>query len=130
MSSGGDDDKSHDHLEVSQPNKARTKKSMRPIDVEYIPKFLSSASERGNTDTHLYVVPFETVDPQAYHTQYHRPHGASSTSQSLHPRRYDVYLQRLFVEHDPYQQIAYRLHLYIHLPQVLLSPVFRLANRK
>ncbi|WMV50844.1 hypothetical protein MTR67_044229 [Solanum verrucosum] len=67
MSSGGYDDRSHEHLGVSQTN--RTKKK--------------------NHDTHLFAVPIGTVDPRAYYPNYRRLVSVSSTSQALPPRRYE-----------------------------------------
>ncbi|KAG5610442.1 hypothetical protein H5410_021723, partial [Solanum commersonii] len=63
MSSGGDSDKHHEHLGVSETNKAKKKKSRRPIDSEDIAGSISSAPERISHDTHLFVVPFGTADP-------------------------------------------------------------------
>ncbi|WMV59298.1 hypothetical protein MTR67_052683, partial [Solanum verrucosum] len=49
----------------------------------------ASAPERITRDTHLFVVPFGTADPRQYYPNYLRPAGASSSSQSLPPRRYE-----------------------------------------
>uniref|UniRef100_M1B322 Uncharacterized protein n=1 Tax=Solanum tuberosum TaxID=4113 RepID=M1B322_SOLTU len=95
MSSGGDGDRHREHLGVSQTNKAKKNKSARrPIDPEDIPVSISSVPERISHDTHLFVVLFGTADPRTYYPNYHRPVGASSTSQALPPRRYeDIPLQ-------------------------------------
>ncbi|KAK6773747.1 hypothetical protein RDI58_028985 [Solanum bulbocastanum] len=50
--------------------------------------YISSALERINHDTHLFVVPFGTADPQQYYPNYCRPLGTSSTSQPLPTRCY------------------------------------------
>uniref|UniRef100_M1BDW5 Uncharacterized protein n=1 Tax=Solanum tuberosum TaxID=4113 RepID=M1BDW5_SOLTU len=46
--------------------------------------------ERITHDTHLFVVPFGTADPRQYYPNYRRPVCASSTSQALPSRRYEV----------------------------------------
>ncbi|KAG5571982.1 hypothetical protein H5410_061748 [Solanum commersonii] len=89
MSSGGDGDRHHKHLGVSQTKQAKKKKSRRPIDPEDIARSISSAPERISHDTHLFVVPFGTADPRQYYPNYCRPLGASSTSQALPARRYE-----------------------------------------
>ncbi|KAG5632412.1 hypothetical protein H5410_004129 [Solanum commersonii] len=89
MASGGEGNRSREHLEVSQPNKSKKKKSMRPIDPEDIPQFLSSTPERITHDTHLLSVSFNMADPRAYYPNYCRLVGASSTSQTLNPRHYE-----------------------------------------
>ncbi|KAG5602435.1 hypothetical protein H5410_033805 [Solanum commersonii] len=64
MSSGGDGDRHHEHLKVSQTKQAKKKKSRRPIDPEDIAEFISSAPERISHNTHIFVVPFDTADPR------------------------------------------------------------------
>ena len=88
MSSGGDGDRHHEHLGVSQTKQAK-KKSGRPIDPEDIVGSISSAPERISHNTHLFAVPFGTADPRQYYPNYCRPVGASSTSQALPSRRYE-----------------------------------------
>ncbi|KAG5599293.1 hypothetical protein H5410_030663 [Solanum commersonii] len=66
MSSGRDSDRDREHLGVSQTNKGKTKKSMRPIDSEDIPGSISSTLERINHDTHLFAILFEALPPQRY----------------------------------------------------------------
>ncbi|KAG5600108.1 hypothetical protein H5410_031478 [Solanum commersonii] len=90
ISLGGDGDRHREHLEVSRTKQAKKKKSSRPIDPEDIVGSISSAPERINHDTHLFVVPFGTTDPRQYYPNYRRPVGASSTSQALPSRRYEV----------------------------------------
>ncbi|WMV18370.1 hypothetical protein MTR67_011755 [Solanum verrucosum] len=75
MSSGGEGVRFREHLGVSQPNKAKKKKSRRPVDFEDISGFLYSTPERINHDTYLLVVPFGTTDPRAYYHKYRRPAG-------------------------------------------------------
>ncbi|KAG5595110.1 hypothetical protein H5410_036342 [Solanum commersonii] len=58
MSSGGEGDRSREHLGISQPNKTEKKKSRRLIDHEDIPGFFPSAPERITHDTYLITVPF------------------------------------------------------------------------
>ncbi|KAG5610754.1 hypothetical protein H5410_022035 [Solanum commersonii] len=71
-------------------------KSGGPIDPEDIPGSISSTPERISHHTHLFVVLFGTTDPRAYYPNYHRPVGASSTSQALPQRRYeDIPLQAI-----------------------------------
>ncbi|KAK6791772.1 hypothetical protein RDI58_010853 [Solanum bulbocastanum] len=89
MSSGSDADTHHEHLAVSQTNKAKKKKSRRPIDPEHILGSISSVPERISHDTHLFVVSFGTADPRAYYPNYRRSISASSTSQALPSRRYE-----------------------------------------
>ncbi|KAG5595527.1 hypothetical protein H5410_036759 [Solanum commersonii] len=89
MSSGGDGDRHREHLGISQTKQAKKKKSRRPIDPEDIAGSISSALERISHDTHLFVVPFSTADPQKYYPNYCRPVGASSTSRPLPSRRYE-----------------------------------------
>uniref|UniRef100_M1DAP7 Uncharacterized protein n=1 Tax=Solanum tuberosum TaxID=4113 RepID=M1DAP7_SOLTU len=89
MSSGGDGDRHREHLGVSQTNKDKKNKSRRPIDPEDIPGSISSTPECISHDTHLFAPPFGTADPRAYYPNYRRPVSASSTSQALHPRRYE-----------------------------------------
>ncbi|KAH0679175.1 hypothetical protein KY284_020260 [Solanum tuberosum] len=90
MSSGGDCDRHREHLGVSQTNKAKMKKSTRrPIDPEDISGSISSAPERISHDTHLFSISFGMADPRQYYPNYHQIVGASSTSQSLCPRRYE-----------------------------------------
>ena len=89
MSSGGDSDRHREHLGVSQTKQAKKKKSRRPIDPEDIAGSISSAPERINHDTHLFVVRFGTADPRQYYPNYRRPIGASSTSHALPSRRYE-----------------------------------------
>ncbi|WMV51391.1 hypothetical protein MTR67_044776 [Solanum verrucosum] len=89
MSSGSDNDRHHEHLEVSQTKQAKKKKSRRPIDPEDIAGSISSAPERINHDTHLFAIPFGTADPRQYYPNYRRPVGASATSQPLPSRRYE-----------------------------------------
>ncbi|WMV41490.1 hypothetical protein MTR67_034875 [Solanum verrucosum] len=86
---GGDGDRHREHLGVSQTKQAKKKKSRRPIDHEDIVGSISSAAERISHDTHLFVVPFGTVDPRQYYPNYRRLVGASSTSQALPSRRYE-----------------------------------------
>ncbi|WMV49726.1 hypothetical protein MTR67_043111 [Solanum verrucosum] len=88
MSSGGDGDRHHEHLGVSQTKQAKKKKSRRPINLEDIAGSISSAPERISHDTHLFAVPFGTVDPRQYYLNYRRPVSASATSQPLPSRRY------------------------------------------
>ncbi|KAG5614975.1 hypothetical protein H5410_014799 [Solanum commersonii] len=80
MSSGGDSDRHREHLGVSQTKQAKKKKSRRPIDPEDIVGSISSAPECISHDTHLFVVPFGTVNPRQYYPNYHRLVDASSTS--------------------------------------------------
>ncbi|WMV13761.1 hypothetical protein MTR67_007146 [Solanum verrucosum] len=61
MSSCGDSDRSHEHLGVSQTNRAKKKKSRRFIDHEAVPGAISSAPEHISHDNHLFVVPFGTA---------------------------------------------------------------------
>uniref|UniRef100_M1DF15 Uncharacterized protein n=1 Tax=Solanum tuberosum TaxID=4113 RepID=M1DF15_SOLTU len=89
MSSGGDGDRHHEHLRVSQTKQSKKKKSRRPIDPEDIAGSISSAPERISHDTHLFVVPFGTADPRQYYPNYRRPVDASATSQPLPSRRYE-----------------------------------------
>uniref|UniRef100_M1DXW8 Uncharacterized protein n=1 Tax=Solanum tuberosum TaxID=4113 RepID=M1DXW8_SOLTU len=89
MSSSSDGDRSREHLGVSQTNRAKKKKSRRPIDLEDIPGSISSAPERISHDTHLFDVSFGTTDPRAYYPNYRQPVGASSISQALPPRHYE-----------------------------------------
>ncbi|WMV32666.1 hypothetical protein MTR67_026051 [Solanum verrucosum] len=89
MSSGGDDDRHHEHLGVSQTKQAKKKKSRRSIDPEDIAGSISSAPERISHDTHLFAIPFGMADPRQYYPNYRRPVGASSTSQALPSRRYE-----------------------------------------
>ncbi|WMV29013.1 hypothetical protein MTR67_022398 [Solanum verrucosum] len=89
MSSGGDGDRSREHLGVSQTNRAKKKNSRRTIDLEDIPGSISSAPECINHDTHLFDVLFGTADPRACYPNYHRPVDASSISQALPPRHYE-----------------------------------------
>ncbi|KAG5610733.1 hypothetical protein H5410_022014 [Solanum commersonii] len=89
MSLGGDDDRSREHLGVSQTNREKKKKSRRPIDPKDIPGSISSAPESISHDTHFFVVSFGMADPQTYYPNYHRPVGASSTSQKFPPRHYE-----------------------------------------
>ncbi|KAK6784126.1 hypothetical protein RDI58_017580 [Solanum bulbocastanum] len=56
MSSYGDGDRHREHLGLSQTKQAKKKKSRRPIDPEDISVSISSAPERINHDTHLFVV--------------------------------------------------------------------------
>ncbi|KAG5571368.1 hypothetical protein H5410_061134 [Solanum commersonii] len=83
MSLGGDGDRHHKHLGVSQTKQAK-KKSRRPIDPEDIAGSISSMPERINHDTHLFVIPYGTADPRQYYPNYHRPIDALATSQPLH----------------------------------------------
>ncbi|WMV37654.1 hypothetical protein MTR67_031039 [Solanum verrucosum] len=83
--SGGDSDRHREHLGVSQTKQAKKRKSRRPIDLEDIAGSISSVPERISHDTHLFVVPFGTADPQQYYPNYRRPVGAFSTSQTLPP---------------------------------------------
>uniref|UniRef100_M1ACT0 Uncharacterized protein n=1 Tax=Solanum tuberosum TaxID=4113 RepID=M1ACT0_SOLTU len=85
----GDSDTHREHLGVSQTKQAKKKKSRRPIDLEDIAGSISFALECISHDTHLFVVPFGTTDPWQYYPNYHRPVGASSTSQELPSRRYE-----------------------------------------
>ncbi|KAG5582186.1 hypothetical protein H5410_052813 [Solanum commersonii] len=65
-------------------------------DPEDIPGSISSTLELIIHDTHLFVVPFGTANPQQYYPNYRQPVGASSTSQTLAPRRYeDLNLQAI-----------------------------------
>ncbi|WMV30240.1 hypothetical protein MTR67_023625 [Solanum verrucosum] len=89
MSSGGDGDRHCEHLGVSQTKQAKRKKSRRPIDPEDTAGDISSAPERISHDTYIFDVPFGTADPRQYYPNYRRPVGASSTSQSLPPERYE-----------------------------------------
>ncbi|WMV19944.1 hypothetical protein MTR67_013329 [Solanum verrucosum] len=50
---------------------------------------ISSAPERINHDTHLFVVPFGTTDPRQYYPNYRRPVCASYISQALASRCYE-----------------------------------------
>ncbi|XP_015161026.1 uncharacterized protein [Solanum tuberosum] len=89
MSSGGDSDRHHEHLGVSQTKHAKKKKSRRPIDPEDITGSISSAPERISHDTYLFAVPFGTADPRQYYPNYRRPVSASATSHPLPSRRYE-----------------------------------------
>ncbi|KAG5598970.1 hypothetical protein H5410_030340 [Solanum commersonii] len=89
MSSGGDSDRHREHLGVNQTKQAKKKKSRRPIDPQDIAGSISSAPERINHDTHLFVVPFDTADPRQYYPNYCRPVDALSTSHALPSRRYE-----------------------------------------
>uniref|UniRef100_M1DA12 Uncharacterized protein n=1 Tax=Solanum tuberosum TaxID=4113 RepID=M1DA12_SOLTU len=96
MSSGGDGERHREHLGVSQTNKAKKKKSRRPIDPGDIPGSISFVPERISHDTHLFDVPFGMADPRQYYLNFRRPVGASSTSQALPSRRYeDLTLQAI-----------------------------------
>ncbi|WMV33114.1 hypothetical protein MTR67_026499 [Solanum verrucosum] len=66
MSSGGDGDRHHEHLGVSQTKQAKKKKSRRPIDPEDIAESISSAPEHISHDTHLFAVPFEALPSRRY----------------------------------------------------------------
>ncbi|KAG5608391.1 hypothetical protein H5410_019672, partial [Solanum commersonii] len=74
----GDGDRHREHLGVSQTKHAKKKKSKRPIDHEDIAGSISSALERISRDTHLFVVPFSTVNPRQYYPNYRRPVGTPS----------------------------------------------------
>ncbi|KAH0696233.1 hypothetical protein KY290_013588 [Solanum tuberosum] len=89
MSSGGDGDRHHEHLGVSQTKHAKNKKFRKPIGPEDIAGSISSAPERISHDTHLFAVPFGTTDPRQYYPNYCRPVGALATSQPLPSRRYE-----------------------------------------
>ncbi|WMV60316.1 hypothetical protein MTR67_053701 [Solanum verrucosum] len=54
-----------------------------------IKRSIFSAPERISHDTHIFAVPFGTVDPRQYYPNYRRPVGASSTSQALPSQRYE-----------------------------------------
>ncbi|KAK6780157.1 hypothetical protein RDI58_022341 [Solanum bulbocastanum] len=71
MSSGGDSDRHHQNLRVSQTKQAKKKKSRRPKDPEDIAGSISSALERISHDTHLFAIPFGTADPQQYYPNYY-----------------------------------------------------------
>ncbi|WMV30776.1 hypothetical protein MTR67_024161 [Solanum verrucosum] len=83
----------NDGIETSeeeyQTKQAKKKKFRRPIDPKDIAGSISSAPERINHDTHLFIVPFGTADPRQYYPNCRRPIGASSTSQAFPSRRYD-----------------------------------------
>ncbi|KAG5570563.1 hypothetical protein H5410_060329 [Solanum commersonii] len=85
----GDGDRHRENLGVSQTKQAKKKKSRRQIDCEDIAGSISSAPERISHDTHLFAIPFGTVDPRQYYLNYRRPVGASSTSRPLPSRRYE-----------------------------------------
>ncbi|KAK6775851.1 hypothetical protein RDI58_026852 [Solanum bulbocastanum] len=85
----GDGDKHRQNLGVSQTKQANKKKSRRPIDLEDIAGSISFAPERISHDTHLFVVPFGTANPQQYYPNYRRPLSTSSTSQPLSARCYE-----------------------------------------
>jgi len=70
MSSGGDSDRHREHLGVIQTKQAKKKKSRRPIDPEDIAGSISSAPKRISHDTHLFDVPFGTVDHRQYYPNY------------------------------------------------------------
>ncbi|KAG5595271.1 hypothetical protein H5410_036503 [Solanum commersonii] len=77
---GGDSDRHHEHLGVSQTKQAKNKKSRRPIDPEDIAGSISFVPERINHDTYILAIPFGTADTRQYYPNYRRPIGASSTS--------------------------------------------------
>ena len=82
MSLGGESDRHREHLGVSQTKHVKKKKSRRPIDPEDIPGSISSVPECINHDTHLIFL-FGMADLRAYYPNYHRPVGASPTSEAF-----------------------------------------------
>ncbi|WMV33914.1 hypothetical protein MTR67_027299 [Solanum verrucosum] len=123
MSSGGDDDRHHENLGVSQTKQAKKKKSSRPIDPEDIAGSISSAPERISHDTHLFAVPFGIADPQQYYPNYRRPVGASATSQPLPSRRYvDLPLQVIHRARPLSAASSQMLWLVRHHCRVMIEP--------
>ncbi|KAG5576622.1 hypothetical protein H5410_056756 [Solanum commersonii] len=102
----GDNDRHREHVGVSQTNRAKKKKSRRPIDPEDILGSISFVPECISHDTHLYVVPLGTADPQVYYPNYRRPVGASSTSQALPPRYYEDIPLHAIRRARPYRQLS------------------------
>ncbi|KAK6791323.1 hypothetical protein RDI58_010404 [Solanum bulbocastanum] len=89
LSSDSESDRHREHPGVGQTKQAKNKKFRKPIDPEDIEGSISSAPERINHDTYLFVVPFGTADPRQYYPNYRRPVSASSTSEALPLRRYE-----------------------------------------
>ncbi|KAK6791432.1 hypothetical protein RDI58_010513 [Solanum bulbocastanum] len=86
MSPGGDGDRHHENLGVSQTLQAKKKKKSKgPIDPEDIAGSISSAPERINHDTDLFAIPFGTTDPRQYYPNYCRPLAGTPSPTSTSP---------------------------------------------
>lgn len=71
--SSRDGNRSGDLLEVSHYNRSKKKKNRRPIEPKYISGYITLVPDiqhHPGSPTHIYVVPFRTMDSLVCHSQF------------------------------------------------------------